>query len=85
MKIFLIYGTPHENGRPKDVDNFDYVFLGDYVDRGSYSIETICLLLSLKVVYPKKIHLLRGNHEDISVNDNFGFMDECMEKFDEDP
>ena len=85
MKFFYIYGCPYENGNPKDIENFDYVFLGDYVDRGSYSIETICLLLALKVLYPRKVHLLRGNHEDCSVNDNFGFMDECIEKFDEHP
>lgn len=75
MKFFDIYGCPHEDGKAKDVENYDYIFLGDYVDRGSYSIETVCLLLSLKVLYPNKIHLLRGNHEDCSVNDNFGFMD----------
>ena len=61
------------------------MFLGDYVDRGSHSLETICLLLALKVVYPEQIHLIRGNHEDSQINLNFGFRDECAEKLDEDP
>jgi hypothetical protein len=52
MTFFNLYGTPHENGERKDIENYDYVFLGDFVDRGSHSLETICLLLSLKVVYP---------------------------------
>jgi hypothetical protein len=52
MTFFNLYGTPHENDERKDIENYDYVFLGDFVDRGSHSLETICLLLSLKVVYP---------------------------------
>lgn len=82
MTFFALYGCPHENGEPKDIEHYDYVFLGDFVDRGNHSLETICLLLALKVVYPKQIHLIRGNHEDSQINLNFGFRDECAEKLD---
>ena len=51
--------------------------MGDYVDRGVHSLETICLLMALKVKFPSKIVLLRGNHEDRWINTSFGFLDEC--------
>ena len=57
------------------------MFLGDYVDRGTQSLETLCLLLALKIKNPECIFLLRGNHECINISRIYGFFDECKRRY----
>ncbi|KAL3325162.1 hypothetical protein AABB24_038989 [Solanum stoloniferum] len=80
MRLFDEYGSPSTAG---DIAYIDYLFLGDYVDRGQHSLETITLLLALKVEYPHNIHLIRGNHEASDINALFGFRIECIERLGE--
>ena len=71
LRVFEILKYPPES---------KFLFLGDYVDRGKRSLECILLLLCLKIKYPSKIFLLRGNHESADINRMYGFYDECKRK-----
>lgn len=61
--------------------NNKFLLIGDFVDRGKQSIETLCLLLAFKVKYPKMLFMLRGNHECSSITRMYGFYDECKRRY----
>mmetsp|Transcript_23896 Transcript_23896/g.26516 ORF Transcript_23896/g.26516 Transcript_23896/m.26516 type:complete len:165 (+) Transcript_23896:19-513(+) len=67
LEIFKIGG---------EIPNTNYLFLGDYVDRGAFSIETIMLLMLYKIRYPQRVTLLRGNHESRQITQIYGFYTE---------
>lgn len=64
------------------IGDLNFVFLGDYVDRGMFSFEVVATLYALKLCYPTKVTLLRGNHECRQMTENFNFLIEIEEKFD---
>jgi len=71
LRVFEILNYPPQS---------TFLFLGDYVDRGKQSLECLLLLLCLKIKYPDKIFLLRGNHESEALNKIYGFFDECKRR-----
>ena len=68
----------------RNIKETNLLFLGDYVDRGNYSLEVLIFLYALKIAYPKNITMLRGNHESRNMTESFTFREEVITKFDND-
>lgn len=64
-----------------DIPSTNYIFMGDFVDRGHHSVETFLYLMCLKTLHPDCITLLRGNHESRQITQVYGFYEECMKKY----
>ena len=72
QELFNITGMPPDT---------NLLFMGDYVDRGYYSVETVTLLILFKVRHRARITILRGNHESRQITQVYGFYDECVRKY----
>ena len=77
MRFFESYGNPSDSIQNGDINVMQYIFLGDFCDRGFYSLEVVLLLFALKIKYPNFIYLIRGHHEDKNINEFYGLGNEC--------
>ena len=84
MRFFESYGNPSDSLQNGDINVMQYIFLGDFCDRGYYSLEVVLLLFALKVKYPEFIYLIRGHHEDKAINELYGLGTECTERLNDD-
>lgn len=75
LRILELFGRPCDGNR--------YLFNGDFVDRGPWSVEVVFTLLSHKLLYPDQFYLVRGNHETEEINKIYGFYNEVLDKYDE--
>merc|ERR1719474_26535 len=83
MSLFKRFGYPDAN--IGDIAFYKYVFLGDFVDRGHKCLEIMCLLLALKIKYPRRVFLIRGNHECHAMNEMYGFYHEINDRLHPNP
>lgn len=72
LELFKIGGMPPD---------CKYLFMGDFVDRGLFSVEVVCILLCLKIKFPECVFLTRGNHESRQITQVYGFYDEVLRKY----
>jgi serine/threonine-protein phosphatase PP1 catalytic subunit len=72
LQLFRVSGYPAQS---------NFLFLGDYVDRGKQQLATICLLYAYKIKYPENFFMLRGNHECANISRVYGFFDECKQHY----
>jgi serine/threonine-protein phosphatase 2A catalytic subunit len=72
LELFKVAGT---------VPDTNFLFLGDYIDRGYNSLEIVTLMICLKVRFSDRITITRGNHESRTINQVYGFYDECLRKY----
>ena len=84
MRYFESFGNPSDDNQMGDISVMQYIFLGDFCDRGFHSLEVVLLLFALKVKYPEFIYLIRGHHEDRYMNEEYGLGQECINRLSDD-
>ena len=76
------YDLIHMLEKAGDPEDMNYIFLGDYVDRGIFGVEVIIMIMCIKLNYPKSFTLLRGNHESRNMTEHFTFREETIDRYD---